>query len=471
MKVVEQALRDSLKGQTDKEMVFLRPSTFSFFRTYDGIKACGDKVIDEIFLEIQAVKRDKKIKITDISIVGYSLGGLISRYVIGQLYEVGLFNYIQPGTFTTFATPHLGVRFFKDNIFDHVANFLGSRFLGQSGRDLFQYRSTILLEMTHGSYLKGLAQFKRRILLANVKNDRSVSFYTSYITQYSPFVKWDSISFKFLEGAAHARISPKKKSAGAKIVDLLRTNEKSSQNSRFSFKKLLRLLGAIMLVACILPVWFPFVLIVSSGGTLQSKIRISLLREFHIAEDWEYVREYVYGSGESPNPRLPPAKKRTSRFFSKQEGDVAAATGEVVEGFLNAEDNIVHGMDDQQEEQEDSSDEEEAKKFLPFKSLSDLLGGQVDYDFDQTLEVLDKYLFEEQVEDQIPLFNEMTRLPFDEMRVEMNKALNSLGWLKLAVYLDAFNAHDGILARRGVKTCPRGASTVYLWASIIRREV
>lgn len=469
MKVVEQGLRDALKGQTDKEMIFLRPSTFSFFRTYDGIKACGEKVIDEIFLEIQAVKRDRNIRVTDISIVGYSLGGLISRYVIGQLYEVGFFNYIQPGTFTTFATPHLGVRFFKDNIFDHVANFLGSRFLGQSGRDLFQYRSTILVEMTNGSYLKGLAQFKRRILLANVKNDRSVSFYTSYITQYSPFVKWDSISFKFLEGAAHARISPKKKSAGAKIVDMLRTNEKESQGKRFSFRKLLRLFGAIMLVACILPVWFPFVLIVSSCGTLQSKIRISFLREFHIAKDWEYVKEYVYGTGESPNPRLPPSKKSKRRLFSKQEGEVAAATGEAVEGFLNAEDNIVHGMEDQQED--DFSEEEDQKKFLPFKSLSDLLSGQVDYDFDQTLEVLENYLTEEQAEDQIPLFNEVTRLPFDDMRVEMNKALNSLGWLKLAVYLDAFNAHDGILARRGVKTCPRGASTVYLWASIIRREV
>ena len=60
--------------------------------------------------------------ITKFSLVGYSLGiphfspqvyeagGLISRYVIGLLYARGVFEKMQPVNFTTFATPHLGIR-------------------------------------------------------------------------------------------------------------------------------------------------------------------------------------------------------------------------------------------------------------------------------------------------------------------------------------------------------------------------
>lgn len=64
-------------------------------------------------------------------------GGLISRYVVGLLYARGLFETIQPVNFTTFATPHLGIRHINPGVFHNLANRLGARLLGFSGRHMF----------------------------------------------------------------------------------------------------------------------------------------------------------------------------------------------------------------------------------------------------------------------------------------------------------------------------------------------
>lgn len=43
-----------------------------------------------------------------LSVVGYSLGGLVARYAIGLLYHKGYFDRLEAVNFTTFVTPHLG---------------------------------------------------------------------------------------------------------------------------------------------------------------------------------------------------------------------------------------------------------------------------------------------------------------------------------------------------------------------------
>jgi Putative serine esterase (DUF676) len=64
-----------------------------------------------------------------ISFVGHSFGGLVSRYAIGILFGQGFFDRIKPMNFTTFATPHLGVRRPPGDsgfvmVFDNAFNFL-----------------------------------------------------------------------------------------------------------------------------------------------------------------------------------------------------------------------------------------------------------------------------------------------------------------------------------------------------------
>ena len=63
--------------------------------TYDGIELGGERVCQEIEEEIEKLaKAGQEIK--RISLVGYSLGGLVARFSIGLLYSKGFFNKITP---------------------------------------------------------------------------------------------------------------------------------------------------------------------------------------------------------------------------------------------------------------------------------------------------------------------------------------------------------------------------------------
>ncbi|KAA8905702.1 hypothetical protein TRICI_005254 [Trichomonascus ciferrii] len=149
------------------------------------------------------VKRYKEdeVRFEKISIVGYSLGGLIARYVVGVLLENGFFNNVKPITFATFATPHLGSKFHGDSLNVRVLNFLGSNFLGVSGNDMFGFSSTVLDELTdaEGPFIRGLKKFKHLQLFANAIHDRTVPFFTAFITDVDPFQKRDFVDFVYYE--------------------------------------------------------------------------------------------------------------------------------------------------------------------------------------------------------------------------------------------------------------------------------
>ncbi|GMF08880.1 unnamed protein product [[Candida] boidinii] len=132
---------------TNDNFYFLKPKSFTYLRTYDGIEYIGNKVMNEVLHFIKELLETEKIKITKISIVGYSLGGLVSRYIIGEFYKIGFFDKIEPFIFTTYATPHLGVNFnyndstdlthskFIKTALNNLINFAGSSLLGKSGKE------------------------------------------------------------------------------------------------------------------------------------------------------------------------------------------------------------------------------------------------------------------------------------------------------------------------------------------------
>jgi Putative serine esterase (DUF676) len=108
--------------------------------------------------------------IKKFSLVGYSLGisrfilqvlmagGLISRYVIGLLYARGAFEKMQPINFTTFATPHLGIRHINSGVLRNLANLLGPRLLSSSGRQMFiadHISRPLLLRMSEKGNITG----------------------------------------------------------------------------------------------------------------------------------------------------------------------------------------------------------------------------------------------------------------------------------------------------------------------------
>jgi esterase/lipase len=63
--------------------------------TYDGIELGAERVTKEIEDHIAKLKEDGK-RVEKLSISGYSLGGVVARYVIGLLYTRGIFDTVQP---------------------------------------------------------------------------------------------------------------------------------------------------------------------------------------------------------------------------------------------------------------------------------------------------------------------------------------------------------------------------------------
>ncbi|KAF2765431.1 DUF676-domain-containing protein [Teratosphaeria nubilosa] len=194
-------LRDTLAAAHEGQGLYiLIPSSNRDNHTYDGIEVGAERVtheIEDVLKDLEAAGSH----VQKISIAGYSLGGLVCRYVVGLLYSAGILDRIQPMNFTTFATPHLGVRTPRLGYRAQTWNFLGSRTLSTSGQQMFladNFRGTgrqLLSIMADPSsvFMRGLAMFKKRSIYANTLNDRSVPFYTSAMSRTDPYVDLSKI--------------------------------------------------------------------------------------------------------------------------------------------------------------------------------------------------------------------------------------------------------------------------------------
>lgn len=63
--------------------------------TYDGVDTGGERVASEVEHRLEELAEDGH-DIKKISVIGYSQGGLVSRFAIGLLYSRGVFEKIQP---------------------------------------------------------------------------------------------------------------------------------------------------------------------------------------------------------------------------------------------------------------------------------------------------------------------------------------------------------------------------------------
>lgn len=183
--------------------------------TYDGIELGAERVTQEIETFLEDLERRGR-QVEKLSIVGYSLGGLVARYVIGLLYSNGWLSKIQPVNFTTFATPHLGVRTPILGVHSHFWNILGSRTISTSGRQLFMIDSfrdskrpiLSVLADPNSIFIQALLKFKNRVLYANITNDRSAPYYTTSISRTDPFKNLDKLDINYLPAYSPIILDP-----------------------------------------------------------------------------------------------------------------------------------------------------------------------------------------------------------------------------------------------------------------------
>ena len=200
---------------SEDKLHILSAKTNSDSFTYDGIDLGGERVTQEIESYIRDLE-DTGRHVRKLSVVGYSLGGLVARYAIGLLYSNGWFEKIQPVNFTTFATPHLGVRTPLLGVHHRLWNLLGSRTLSVSGRQLFtidNFRDTkrpilSVLADPESIFIVALSKFKHRILYANIVNDRSAPYYTTCISTVDQFTNLEAIDINYIPEYAPNILDP-----------------------------------------------------------------------------------------------------------------------------------------------------------------------------------------------------------------------------------------------------------------------
>lgn len=193
--IKEEFIKEFTKlGVMDRYELLLGDSNHYFLATHEGIDACGKRLAKEI------VDLDDKFHFSKISLIGHSLGGLIIRSTIGELYKLNFFTHCEADQFITLSSPHLGSRRPGTTFFNKIANTFVTHLISTTGRQLAfedDPERPFLLQLTQNEYLQGLQLFKTRTLYSNILNDIQVTFCTSDISHSNPYTKIDQNLWEF----------------------------------------------------------------------------------------------------------------------------------------------------------------------------------------------------------------------------------------------------------------------------------
>uniref|UniRef100_A0A060T4M8 ARAD1B04620p n=1 Tax=Blastobotrys adeninivorans TaxID=409370 RepID=A0A060T4M8_BLAAD len=209
LKCMQQTFLDKWRPEDGIETFI--PTNNSGLRSFDGVYLGAERCLVELEQFLIARHKADKVKFTKISFVGYSMGGLVARALVGMLYERGFFSNVEPFIFCTFASPHLGSKFNQESLRGQILNFLGSNFLGISGRDMFGHYSEVLDQLADPElrYMKALQKFPHLMLFSNAVHDRTVPFFTSFIADRDPFQTREYMEFVYFD------TSPKSEAASS----------------------------------------------------------------------------------------------------------------------------------------------------------------------------------------------------------------------------------------------------------------
>lgn len=385
-----------------QEFVFLTPRQNAMFKTFDGIEIVGYRTLLEI---CQFIANFKDEPVTKISIVGYSMGGLIARFIVGKMYGefAKVFRDIEPQIFITMATPHLGVEFYNPKnsalkgVLQTVVRSLGSSILGKTGREMFITNSSndVLVKLTQGEFLESLSKFKWRAVVANVKNDRTVAFYTSFITDCDPFlVTNNDVKYIFEEkipGSHYSKTTPRIINMDRLDPKLKRPKVPKRHPSRWF--KILPLIA--LFVVLILPIMFCLNIL----ATIYSSV-----------VTWRYRKLLQQGK----LPLLIHNKLGLDDTLKEYATDMYGS-------LMNEEDAEVNDDETQDDTYADGGEEQVSWK-----------------------EFISKYSSVWTETKRFP------KLPFDDNRRTMLKNLDTLNWIRVPIYIKTANAHGGIVARKGL---------------------
>ncbi|KAI0819147.1 DUF676-domain-containing protein [Trametes gibbosa] len=197
----------SEKGPGGEQLRVFIPETNKDENTYDGIDWGGERAAEEILEEITRLEKEGK-KVTRFSVTGYSLGGLVARYLVGVLYQRDFFTSITPVNFNTVATPHIGLPKYPTKMSSLFA-FLGPKIMSRTGPQFFlvdkwSKNGRPLLEVMadpNRLFYQALALFQHVRIYANAVHDMTVPYPTAAIEEDDVFINHpqDKVEIEFDE--------------------------------------------------------------------------------------------------------------------------------------------------------------------------------------------------------------------------------------------------------------------------------
>lgn len=460
------------------------PTSFSHFKTYDGIETIGGYIIPELFAHLEKLKADHGIVIAKISFIGYSLGGLLARYIVGELYDCGFFSTVNPGFFTTFATPHLGVAFYRYRIL----NVLGSHLLGQTGRDLFicDGEDSIVYKLSDPTqkYIKGLDLFGSKISIANAKFDRTVGFYSAFMTKYDVFDDWGAVDAEFIEDLPNAVLQESEELIECRVVNFKKSKRLDGATKVVNHapkkddNRSLRLFIFFIPGAFFFPIFFS----VSLFATIKSYVTNFVLAKPDFSKLWNQTCKKVFDSDPVDTSLIHAPRKSSSDLLLAKDTDndgyneeknmkkpiagISHLTREVVESGLEILDDEVDGDGVSRTLSIESRHSQlETKKYTI----------DLDFELDYTSKSSSvKKLLGDIVSDDlshVPLVKNLTPLPFNATREKILKHLNQLDWTKIAVLLHNLNSHQSVVGRRGFDKTPESIPFLFLYSFLIEYSI
>ncbi|KAI9453395.1 DUF676-domain-containing protein [Lactarius psammicola] len=342
-RIIEQTrVHQSSENPDGTELHVMLAETNQAESTYDGIDWGGERVASEIFQEIEKLDKGGR-KVTRFSITGYSLGGLLARYVVGILHQRQFFATVTPVNFNTIATPHIGLLKYP-SLRSRLISVIVPRFFSRTGEQFFgvdrwsRTGKSLLEVMTDPAqvFYQGLRLFPHIRIYANAINDTTVPYLTAYVDLEDPFinhttgglaVEYDDKYYPIVKSVTVLDTPPPKRHGPRRYTLAWFRSYKPPLPSRlqppFPFN-----IAVAVLIPIILPAFLTLLLVRVSVSSYYSRSRIKLLesedasatqRLVHVFGRLEReIEDIVVDMADDPNTPMPsPNGDQTSKMVPR----------------------------------------------------------------------------------------------------------------------------------------------------------
>lgn len=347
------------------------------------------------------------------------------------MYDAGFFEIIQPINYTTFATPHLGTVTTQPALLKRLINKLGRGLLSQSGRDLFLKDGGIVYKMADldSSYFRILSKFERISLYANVANDRTVPFFTAFITTQDPFTDLHNCKPHYLRDYSPV------------LIDVSRPMTFSTVPSKKKWSRQQYAMFCALISVGPLVISVTLLAFLITTQISESRIRKLVESDYRLSSKMIEILP-PFSTSELESVSIEESGSKATHFDTE-----ASMMQSAVEDFMDA----AETPDDIEEEYDESLETEESNKSTnatrsrsnSMLSLTEIC--QCVHKQRQTNPEFAKSQF----------CNDMPSpelmLMIEPIQVEMNKNLNKLPWHKYAVHIESTpRSHAAIINRKKI---------------------